>query len=71
MKILKSSFMIFVTPYKQLHCAFLFLVYCIFFVIGLVGLYCKPQLLVIVIIIINLLLKKALVGDANTSRWLL
>ena len=31
------------------HCPFLFLVYCIF-VIGLVGLCCKPQLLVIIII---------------------
>ena len=38
--------------FALLYCPFLFLVYCIFFVIGLVGLCCKPQPLVIIIIII-------------------
>jgi len=37
--------------FALLHCPFLFLVYCIF-VMGMVGLCCKPQPLVIVIIII-------------------
>jgi len=37
--------------FALLRCPFLFLVYCIFFVIGLVGLCCKPQPLVIIIII--------------------
>ena len=38
--------------FALLHCQFLFLVYCIIFVTGLVGLCCKPQPLVIIIIII-------------------
>ena len=37
----------------RVHCQFLFFCVLYFFVIGLVGLCCKPQPLVIIIIIIN------------------
>ena len=53
----------------QDYILFLFLVYCIFFVIGLVGLCCKPQPLVIIIIIsISKPLLFAFVCNSNDNR---
>ena len=53
----------------MLHCQFLFLVYC-FFVIGLVGLCCKPQLLIIIIIIISFYPRDAVSGVLATATRL-